>query len=291
MSNKVKINLLGLATIFCWSVSFPLSKVAMQHFSPYSLGFLRVCIASATLLIIGRVTGSRLPKKEDIIWLFLAGFCGFGGYLFVFNKGILTLTSASSSIIIALTPVMTAVVAHHLYKERINYLGWIMLGTAFSGVLVMMLWDGVLSINYGMFWTLGAAVLFCMYNHLNRMLVRRGYKAIEIVTYGMISASVILLPFSIKGIQEVMYASYKMIFILIALGIICSAIAYFLWSCALSMTKNTSEVTNYSFLTPLFATLLGSAILGETPNMGTVLGGAIIITSIVIFSLKGKEQI
>ncbi len=288
MNKKIKINLLSIGTVFFWSLAFPFSKVAMQHFSPYALGFLRVCIASVTLLIIGKFAGNRLPKFKDLGWLFLAGACGFGIYLFAFNRGIQTLTSASSSIVIALTPVMTAVLAHYLYSEKINKLGWTMLFTAFSGVVIMMLWDGALSINTGMLWTLGASVVFCAYNILNRKLSAMGYKAIEIVAYSMISAIIVLSPFSFQGARELMSASTKDIAVLLMLGVLSSALAYYLWSLALTMTEKTSDVTNYSFLTPFVATLMGSIVLDEIPGMGTIIGGIIIIASIIVFSKKGK---
>lgn len=290
MNKKLKINLLCFFTVVFWSLAFPFSKVALGHFSPNTLGFLRVCIASIALSIIGRLTGGRLPKKKDLGWFLLSGACGFGIYLFAFNRGMQTLTSASSSIVIAITPVLTALVANYLYKEKINIIGWITLITAFLGVAVMMLWDGVLSINNGIFWTLGASVVFCMYNILNRKLSMMGYKAIEIVNYSMISSVLVLSPFSIDGIKELTTSDTYYVFVLLMLGTLSSALAYYLWSKALTLTDNTSDVTNYSFLTPFVATLMGSLVLGEVPGMGTLVGGAIIITSIIIFSKKGKVR-
>lgn len=291
MDKKLKVNLLGFGTVVLWSLAFPFSKVAMQHFNPYSLGFLRVSIASIVLLIIGRFNGMKFPKKKDLLLFLLSGASGFGLYLFFFNKGIQTITSASSSIVIALTPVFTAIVAHHVYKEKINIIGWIMMVTAFSGVLIMMLWDGVLSINAGILWTLLASILFCLYNILNRKLSSDGYKSIEIVTFSMIASVLVLSPFAKRGISEVATASLGEIGVLLMLGVLSSAIAYFLWSMALSTADNTSEVTNFSFLTPFVATLLGSLVLSEVPNTGTVVGGIIIIVSMIIFSKKGKAQL
>nr|WP_297395085.1 DMT family transporter [uncultured Peptostreptococcus sp.] len=286
MNKKLKVNLLGLATISFWALAFPFSKVAMQHFTPYSLGFLRVCIASIVLLIIGIFTKIRMPKVKDIGWLLLSAACGFGVYLFVFNKGIQTITSASSSIIIALTPILTAIESSKIYGEKINKIGWVSMITAFGGVLIMMLWDGVLSVNTGMIWTLCASVLFSIYNNLNRKLSMDGYRGIEIVTYSMVFSILILSPFSMQGKAELMAASGKYILVLLVLSVFSSAIAYFLWSIALSIADKTSEVANFSFLTPFFATLLGSLVLGEVPNMGTVIGGIIIISSMVVFSKR-----
>lgn len=287
-NSRKNVLLLGFMTVVLWSIAFPMSKVAMNHYGPFSLGFLRVLVASITLLIIGKKVGIRLPKRNDIVLFILSGACGFGIYLFAFNKGIQTLTSASSSIVIALTPVMTAIAANFIYGERLTKIGWITIATAFLGVVIMTLWDGVLSINTGILWTLGAAVVFCFYNLLNRKLSNMGYTGIEIVTYSMISSVFILSPFMKSGIAEVSTAGGYDIFVLLLLGILPSAIAYYLWSQALTMAENTSDVTNFGFLTPFLATLLGGIILGEMPNLGTVIGGLIIISSIIIFSKLGK---
>ena len=84
--------------------------------------------------------------------------------MITFNTGILTLTSATSSIIIAVTPILTAIVASNLYKEKIKPIGWAAIAAAFIGVLILLLWEGVFSINIGLIWTVGAAIVFCGYN-------------------------------------------------------------------------------------------------------------------------------
>jgi len=291
MTNKKKMHLLAMTTILFWALAFPASKIAMNYYNPFSLAFLRVTIASIVLLIIGKMTGIRLPKKKDLVWFLLAGACGFGLYLFFFNMGMRRVTSASGSIIIALTPVMTAIGAHHIYRERINIIGWISMTTAFCGVLIMMLWNGVLSFNFGMLWVLFASVLFCCYNLLNRRFSSQGYKAIEIVTYSMVASVFILCPFATRGIRELANADIGQIALLVVLGAICSGVAYFLWSLAMSYATYTSEVANYSFTTPFVASILAAIMMGELPETSTIVGGLVIIVSILVFSFRGKEKI
>lgn len=289
MDKKKKMHLLAMTTILFWALAFPASKIAMAYYNPFSLAFLRVTIASVVLLIIGKSIGIRPPKKKDLVWFLLSGACGFGTYLFFFNMGMQKVTSASGSIIIALTPVMTAIGAHHIYRERINIIGWISMASAFAGVLIMMLWNGILSFNFGMLWVFIAAILFCCYNLLNRRFTSQGYKAIEIVTYSMMASALILSPFAMRGLGELSNAGVKNIVYLLVLGSLCSGIAYYLWSIAMSYATHTSEVANYSFTTPFVASLLAAGMMGEVPDMSTVVGGVIIIVSILVFSLKGKE--
>lgn len=280
--------MLGFFTVFLWASAFPLTKVAMAHYTPNALGFVRCAVAAIFLLIIGILNHIRKPHKKDILWFFLSGGLGFTLYMITFNTGIQTLTSATSSIIIATTPIMTAMVSSKCYGEKINKLGWFTIALAFIGVLILLLWDGVFSINIGLIWTICAAIVFCGYNILNRKLSSMGYTALEIVTYSIFCGAILLAVFSPQGVSQVITAEPKHILSVIYLGAMPSALAYFLWGKAMYLAEKTSEVTNFMFVTPLLSTALGFMLLKEIPNMGTFIGGAIIILSIILFNLKGK---
>lgn len=288
MSQKSKVNILGFFTVLLWASAFPLTKVAMVHYTPNALGFVRCTVASIFLLTIGILNHIRKPQKKDILWFFLSGALGFTLYMITFNTGIQTLTSATSSIIIATTPIMTAVVASKCYGEKIKNMGWFTIILAFVGVLILLLWDGVFSINIGLIWTMGAAITFCGYNILNIKLSSMGYTTLEIVTYSMVCGTILLTVFSSHGVAQVITAEPKHILSVIYLGAMPSAMAYFLWGKAMSLAEKTSEVTNFMFVTPLLSTILGFMLLKEIPNMGTFIGGTIIILSIILFNLKGK---
>lgn len=287
-SSKKKVFGLSFLTVFLWASAFPLTKVAQEQFTSIPLGFLRCSAAAVFLIVIGKLCHIKLPQKKHIPLFFLSGGLGFTGYMITFNTGILTLTSATSSIIIAVTPILTAVVASKLYQEKIKPIGWLAIACAFIGVLILLLWEGVFSINVGLLWTLGASLVFCGYNIMTRKLSAMGYNALEIVTYSMICGAILLGFWAGEGLQQLAGASGSHIIALLYLGAFPSATAYFLWGKAMSFAERTSEVTNFMFVTPLLSTVMGFVILKEVPNAGTFIGGAIIIISIVVFNLKGK---
>lgn len=289
MNNKTKLNIFAACTVLLWASAFPMTKIAMSHFSSNALAFLRCSAAAVFLIVVGKVTRmGGLHRKKDILWFILSGGTGFALYMITFNTGIKTITSATSSLIIALTPVLTAAVASKLYNETIRPFGWCMIGLAFSGVVVLLLWRGVLSINVGMLWTIAAAVLLGIYNIVNRKLSFMGYTALEIVTFSIVSGVFLLAGFSFQGISQIATADAGEIFSVIYLGVMPSATAYFLWGKAISLSEKTSEVTNYMFVTPLLSTIIGFMMLHEVPNAGTFIGGAVIICSVVLFSIKGR---
>ncbi len=289
MNSKLKLNLCAFATVFLWATAFPLTKIVSCDFSPYSLGLIRCTVASVILIILGRFLHIRKPMcKKDIILLTITGILGFSLYMILFNTGILTITSATSSVVIASTPIMTAIVTSVFYNEKISKTGWLAIFMAFTGVVILLFWKGILSVNIGILWTLAASVVFCGYNILNRKLSAAGYTSLEIVTYAMISGAAALIFFAPEAVSHLSGASGTNILAVIALGIFPSATSYFLWAKALELADKTNEVTNYMFITPLLSTIMGFLMLGEIPDAGTLIGGIIIISSLILFSFKGK---
>ena len=288
MKDKAKSAVLAFTTVFLWSSAFPLTKIATEYIDPNQLGFLRCTIASVMLLIIGKIYNIRLPKLKHIPLFLLSGGLGFSMYMITFNTGMLSLSSAMGSLIIATTPVLTAIGATFIYKEKIKPIGWIAIGGAFGGVSVLLLWGSDITYSNGIWWTCCAAFVFCCYNLLNRKLLSMGYNAVECVTWSMTCGAIILLPFLPDAVTQASNASLAALVVIIYLGSMPSAMAYLLWSKAFSLVEKTSDVTNYQFLTPLISTALGLIILNEIPGSSTIVGGIIIIISVIIFGLKGK---
>lgn len=289
MNNRIKTNLLGFTTVLIWATAFPFTKIASEELSVGTIALVRCMSASLVLFCILLIKGRVRPidLKEAVI-LSAAGLAGFGIYLLFFSRGLLYVTGATSSIIIALAPVMTAIASSFIFNEKIRPLGWICIGTAFLGVVIMMSWGGNLSINPGILWTFGAAVLLCTYTIINRNISER-FSAIEIVTYGMTASWIFLLPFTgADAYAQICGASLRTIASVVFMGVFPGAIAYSVWGKALSIAEKVSEVTNYMFVTPILTTILSCFLIAEYPDMGTYIGGSVIIGSVVVFSLKGK---
>lgn len=299
MKSSTKSALLAIATVFLWSSAFPITKIAAQAFTPNALGLFRCALAAGILLGIGWKNHISRPKKNAHMLLFLlSGGLGFTLYMLFFNTGMLTLNSAVASLIIATTPVLTAAGASVLYHEKIRPAGWCAIAAAFCGVAILLLSDiagsstsGSNTSGSGLLFMIGAAIVFCGYNLLNRKLLSMGYTAVETVTWSMVSGALLLLFFLPQTLTQIGQAAASCLPALAAsayLGAMPSATAYLLWSRAFSLAEKTSDVTNYQFLTPLLSTAMGFAMLGEIPSLATIVGGLVIIASLVIFSRKGR---
>lgn len=255
------------------------------------IAFIRCLVAAVVLFIFWRIQPlRRYPSRKNILLFVLSGLSGFSIYLIFFTLGMNTVTSSESSVIIALTPVISAILSYILFKEKLTKIGWLATVIAFFGVAFLMLWGNGLSIKPGMLWTLAASILFAIYNIVNRKLASQGYSALDIVTFSMIIAAISLIPVIPEAVSEIERASSMPVLLAIYLAVMPSALAYALWSKALSIADKTSSVTNFMFITPLFASVLGFIMLDEIPTIGTYIGGFIIISMVVLFNAAESRK-
>ncbi|MGE4276919.1 MAG: DMT family transporter, partial [Lawsonibacter sp.] len=264
-------------TIACWSLAYPITTIAMQDFSSFGLAFLRYAIAGLLLLAVVWLKKLKLPALLDFGWFFACGLAGFVLYPIFFNYGCATTPSSISSTIIAVTPLITAAAARFWFGERLTWLQWGCILLAFGGVVVLLLKPGERSLSANTLWLLGAAFCLAAYNLMQRKLTGR-YTSLQVSAFSILAGFLLLLPFAPRGITELFHASVSGVVCALLLGIFSSAVAYVSWAKAFSMAPNTSSVSNYMFLTPFIATLLGFFISGELPTGRTLAGGAIILT-------------
>jgi drug/metabolite transporter (DMT)-like permease len=287
MKLKDSFHTYAMITIVFWSFAYVLTRATLQYFSVYSLGFLRYFIASCALVVIAILTKMSFPRKSDLIWFIFAGTVGFFLYVIAFNKGQLSVTASTASIVIATVPVLTALLAQMIYKENLNKFQWLAIGIEFAGVLVLTLMNGIFSINLGLFWLFLAALVLSMYNLLQRKLTKT-YTALQTSAFSIFFGTLLLAIFLPSSIREASSAPNIQIFYVVMLGIFSSAIAYVTWSIAIAKAKQTSQVSNYMFINPFLTSIIGFFMAGEIPEQSALIGGTIILLGIVVFNFGEK---
>ena len=268
MTNRMKAILGASATIAVWATAFPFGKVALQSVDALTLSVARVVGGAILMLIIGVFKGLHIPTswREWGIYILL-GATGNFVYQVVFNEGLRTIPAATSSIIMALTPMTTALMALVFYKDKIRPIGWIFTITAFIGVAVIILWNSTLTIPMGAIWTLIGMILFAVYNILNRGLSLKGYNSITIAMWSMFTGAIMALPFADHAIEMIGTAPITVF-----------------WSYAFEHAEKVSDVTNFMYISPIVAAVVAAFLLGEYPNMGLYIGAPIILGSLYLFN-------
>ena len=265
-----------------WASAFVLTKIALTYYTAEAIGVLRYVIASLLFIAIGIFYKIGFPEKKDLPKFLLAGALGFALYMITFNQASKSLTAATGSVVIASAPILTALFARIIFKEKIRLLGWIAIIIEFIGILVLTLWNGILSVNAGIFWMFGAAVCISGYNLLQRSLLKK-YSALQSTAYSVLAGTLFLLGYLPNAAVQFGNAPLQQLLVMGFLGVFPSALAYMLWAKALMIAQKTSDVTNYMFVTPLLAALMGFLIMGEIPALSTWVGGLMIFAGLLLF--------
>ena len=285
MQNRMKAILGASATIAVLATAFPFGKVALQSVAALTLSVARVVGGAILMLIIGVFKGLHIPTSWREWGLYiLLGATGNFVYQVVFNEGLRTIPAATSSIIMALTPMTTALMALVVYKDKIRPIGWIFTITAFIGVAVIILWNSTLTIPMGAIWTLIGMILFAVYNILNRGLSLKGYDSITIAMWSMFTGAIMALPFADHAIEMIGAAPITAKLAMVYLAFFSSALGFVFWSYAFEHAEKVSDVTNFMYISPIVAAVVAAFLLGEYPNMGLYIGAPIILGSLFLFN-------
>lgn len=279
----------AMITILFWSLAYVLTRLALQYFSVYTLGFLRYAAASVCLVALLILFREPVPKGRVLLWILPSGFFGFFLYMIAFNQGCVFVTAATSSVVIATVPVITALLARIFRGERMSAVRWIAMAVEFSGVVALTILKGGLSLNSGILWLLLAAVSLSLYNLIQRKLTGT-YSGLQSSAYSIFVGTALLTVFLPQSIEEVRNAPLLPLLWVMLLGTLSSAIAYATWAQAMKKAKRTASVSNYMFLTPFLTTILGYLFAGETPDRATLIGGSIILVGMVFFCF-GEEAL
>lgn len=276
-----------LAMSVIWGVNFAVSKVALEQLSPLAFNALRFPMAALLLVIVLRRSGPiPLPERAELPRVLVLGLLGNLLYQMCFIFGLDRTSAANASLLLAGTPVVTALMTAALGQERIRRRAWIgvvatlfgvgmiVLGTARSGQAAGTMAGNVLMI--------GAVLTWSFYTVGSRPLVdRHGPLPVTAWTLWIGSFGIFL-----AGVPELMRADLAAVNALtwaciIYAGVLSIGVAYMFYYFGVSRLGNT-RTGAYSNLVPVFALLAAWLWLGEGTKLFQIVGAAVIIGGVTV---------
>ena len=283
MRDYMKQHLYSFLTILIWGTVYVIPKLVAPDAA--DVGSLRCIIAALLMIPIAVRTRPRIPASvSEWALVFCAGGIGQGLYMYVLNTAVVNTQAATASLLLAMSPIATAILARIVLGERIRPLGWAAIGIGFLGVAVVLLKDGGLDLSAGVIWAFGAMMLFGFYNLITKMLTTRGYRSMEITIWALLFGALVSLLLNPSCIPTFLHTDLPSKLGCLFLGLMASGVAYILWNRAIELAAKVSEVTNYMFLVPISGAGMAWAILHETPGPNVFLGGALVISGLILFN-------
>jgi drug/metabolite transporter (DMT)-like permease len=267
MGGREWVMLLALALV--WGGSFFFNGVAVRELPSFTLVWLRVAVAAASLLLIMRVLGQRMPTERRV-WVAFLGmgllnnvvpFC-----LIVWGQH--RIASGLAAILNATTPLFTVLVAHLLTRdEKLTTLKAAGVVVGFGGAAVMIgpaALGGAGSQVVAQLACLAAALCYAFAGIFGRRFRRMGVSPLATAA-GQVSASTLLLlpivlladrPWTLAMPHAATWGA------VVGVGLLSTALAYVLYFRILAVAGATNLLL-VTFLIPLSAILLGALVLGE----------------------------
>lgn len=282
--------LLALAVaLLLWASAFAGIRAGLRGYSPANLAILRFLTASLVLVIYAGVAHFRRPELRDVPGLVLTGAIGISFYNLALNYGETRVTAGAASLLIASTPIWTALLARFVLHERLTAIGWFGVFLSFAGVALIASGEGEgIRLSLEALVILAAAVTSALYMILQKHYLGR-YSALEFTAYSIWSGTVLMLPFGRGFLHTLHTAPAAATLAVFYLGVFPGALAYVAWAYVLSHGA-AGRTASLLFLIPVLAIGIAWLWLGEVPKAVSLGGGAIAMAGVVVVNTKGKEK-
>jgi drug/metabolite transporter (DMT)-like permease len=297
-----------IAPFFLWGSAMVAMKGAIAHTSPLFLASVRLIPAGVLILVATVYLGKPQPKNL-VGWLWIALFGIVDGALFqgFLAEGLARTGAGLGSVMIDSQPLAVALMARFLFGERVGVWGWLGLGFGVVGISLLGLpqewvasWfqsgealaseslDLVTQIFQGGQWLMLLAALSMAVGTVLVRYVSRHVDPVVATGWHMILGGLPLLGLSAVfeanqwghlTVADGLALSYSTIF-----G---SAIAYALFF-SFASSDNLTSLSSLTFLTPVFALLLGNWFLSESLEPLQWAGVGLTLVSIYLINQRDR---
>ena len=285
-----------VALVVVWGSAFAGLKIAVEELHPAWVASMRLGVAAAALLVIMRGRGEPMPALSRSAaggwWMFgWIGVFGLGAPFLLFSWAATELPSAVLAICNGVSPVFTAIFAHaFLAGERLNGRKSVGVGLGLVGFVALVAPDledagGGRLVLLAELAALAGAALYAVAN-----VVTKRAPPVASVTSAFIMC---LTGAAATGLAALVWAgpppvpSMRGAVAVAALGLFPTALGTigYVWL----IRRRGALFTSFStYLSPLWAMVIGVALLAERPGPAQYVALGLILLGVGVASLRGK---
>ncbi len=269
-----------------WGVNFSVMKFALQALEPFALTAIRFTIAAAVLWLVAVRLEPDTPLPWSVRWRLAGlGVLGNSCYQMGFIVGLDRTTAGNSALLIASTPLMTAVLGSALGVERLTRGVLTAVGLGTVGVALVVLAKGAgfsLDTMSGDLLTLGAVFCWALFTHGVRGMKDRA-SPLRVTAWTTLGGAPLLVAVGLPDLARLDWAAvgaatWGAVLYSALLSIV---VAYLIWNRSVQHIGG-NRTALYGVTVPLFALATAAIVLGERPTPVQLMGAAFIVASVLI---------
>ena len=277
-----------MVMVVIWAVNFSVTKVALEELSPLAFNALRSPLAAALLYVVLRRRGAiRLPTRSEWPRLLALGLLGNLLYQLCFIFGLDRTSPGNASLLLASTPMITALLSAGLGHERVRPRVWVGVIATFGGILLVVLGgqthrDAGAATLAGDLIMFAASIAWAFYTVGSRPLVER-YGSLPITAWTLWIGTIGLV---LAGLPDTLRVDWQQVsaqtWVAVGYaGVLSIGLAYIIWYHGVAQLGNTRTST-YSNVVPVIALLTAWLWLGQVPTAAQIAGTAVILTGVSV---------
>lgn len=272
--------------VLVWGANYVVGKWGMVGFDPLTFTVLRFVFATPLLFLLLFALEKNLHiKLKDILELAILGLVGVAVYQTLFMAAIKYATATNASLMLAMSPVFTAIFAWLAGQERLGFKGRWGSAISFTGVIFVLLfgtnklaigWDVLRGDLIGIL----ASSIWGLFPVLAKRMMSK-YSALKTMTYASLFGMIFLL---IVGSKPVLALSWSEIPLtawgsLVYSIVLVTVFGLVVWYHAISRVGANRVMANM-YVIPVVAVISAAIILKEQIHLMQVIGAAVIFWGI-----------
>jgi drug/metabolite transporter (DMT)-like permease len=287
-ANSGAIWAMVVAATFFWGSNFNAARALADQLPPLTAAAERFGMAVIVLLAMRllRGSGESTLSSRDKLALCVLGLIGVFGFNFAFFTALHTTSALNAALIMALSPLLTNLLAVWLLGGVLGGAQLLGIGVAFCGVALVITgghWT-LLQIAVGDLWMLGACLAWSTYSVLVRKFAAH-IPSPQQARWTVTAGAVALMAFALWREQPLVHIaaqSGSALLILVYMALCGTVLAYLFWLRGIQALGPQRAVLAFN-LVPVF-TLLVNLAFGQHPQAEQFVGMALVIGGVMIGS-------
>ena len=283
--------LLGLCTV--WALQQVLVKAVAADMAPVLQLSIRSGISTAVIALILFFQDKALFTAHTWKPGLLAGLLFALEFLFI-AEGLRFTTASHMVVFLYTTPIFTALfLSWALPSERLTMLQWLGVVLAFVGLVIAFMYgdesaDNAPDLLWGDFLAILAALSWALTTVVIRMSRLSEAPSQQILFYQVLVGFVLLMGVTFVSVQTQIQWSTPLVLNLIFQTIVVGLISFTIWLWMLRRYV-ASQLSVFTFLTPVLGVLLGAALLNEPLENSFLVGALLVVAGMLL--VHGHRQL
>lgn len=281
---------LSIAAII-WGAMFVVVKIVVDEVHPIQLVWLEYLISLVFLIGYSVIKGEKWhinwPDLKLIFWI---GIIGNTISLVAQEMGTGLSNAQTGSVITSTIPAFMIIFGWLILKEPLDKVKIFSVLIAILGVVMIVgLKMSGSNVVLGVLLLILTAITWALMSVLIKKV--KTYSSLQITIMSTVVAVVCLTPFilsDMSSLTSINFLEPKVIFSLLYIGAVSTAVAYVMWNKGLKVISASSSGLFY-LIQPIVGSFLGWLLLGEQISVGFIIGSAMILASVWI-SVKFEDS-